>query len=148
MFLWTGTHWLWTATHDDESHDSPQLFVTKITEHLYIIMRLADENLKKNNKYFDLWSSNSLRNVWICHFHIFCNTPFFLPPFILHILSFLFLLGPVPLKMVNFNPWFSQILSKVLGISLGFWEPSTYPSPKPSFCPKREVSVNVSLGNR
>ena len=22
----------------------------------------------------------------------------------------------------------------------------TYPSPKPSFCPKREVSVNVSLG--
>ena len=41
-------------THDDESHDSPQLFVTKITEHLYIIMRLADENLKKNNKYFDL----------------------------------------------------------------------------------------------
>ena len=30
------------------------LFVTKITEHLYIIMRLADENLKKKNKYFDL----------------------------------------------------------------------------------------------
>ena len=31
-------------------------------------------------------------------------------------------------------------------VDLGFWETPTYPSPKPTFCPKREVSANVGLG--
>ena len=29
---------------------------------------------------------------------------------------------------------------------LGFWETAPYPSPKPTFGPKREVSVDVDLG--
>ena len=31
-------------------------------------------------------------------------------------------------------------------INLRFWETATYPSPKSTFCPKREVNVNVGLG--
>ena len=37
-------------------------------------------------------------------------------------------------------------LPKYLWINLGFWETAHLPLPKPSFCPKWEVSVNFSLG--
>ena len=38
--FWTGTRWFWTGTHDfsqDESQDSPSLFVTKITASVNLI---------------------------------------------------------------------------------------------------------------
>ena len=55
---------------------------------------------------------------------------------------------PVKLKTFAFSLavfWLFIFFSRYYWINLGFGKLPTYPSPKPSFCPKWEVSDNVRL---
>ena len=51
---------------------------------------------------------------------------------------------PLPWNF-QFTPWWGSGYFLELH-NLGFWETAHLPLPKPTFCPKWELSVNVGLG--
>ena len=61
--------------------------------------------------------------------------------------AFEMFVGSIEAVTVNFTAKEGNYIYQVgIIFVLGFWELPTYPSPKSAFCPKREISVNVCLG--